>query len=110
MPCWCAGLGYEPVGPAATAEAALDLYRESLPPVTLALLDIGLDGDRDGIMLAQELRAIRPLPIIFLTSMADEATFGRAKLARPAAYLLKPYDAAALQHAVELALLNYAAG
>lgn len=104
------GLGYEPVGPAATAETALDLYRESLPPVAMALLDIGLDGDRDGIALAQELRAIRPLPIIFLTSMADEATFGRAKQARPAAYLLKPYDAAALQHALELALLNYAAG
>jgi DNA-binding LytR/AlgR family response regulator len=104
------GLGYEPIGPAATADEAADLFRESLPPVDMALLDIGLDGERDGIALAQELRAIRPLPIIFLTSMADEATFGRAKLARPAAYLLKPYDAAALQHALELALLNHAAG
>ncbi|MGI4870111.1 MAG: LytR/AlgR family response regulator transcription factor [Janthinobacterium lividum] len=104
------GLGYEPVGPVATADEATDLFRESLLPIDLALLDIGIDGDRDGIELAHELRAIRSLPIIFLTSFADEATFGRAKLARPAAYLLKPYDAAALQHALELALLNYAAG
>ncbi|MDO7849282.1 LytTR family transcriptional regulator DNA-binding domain-containing protein [Hymenobacter sp. M29] len=104
------GLGYEPVGPAATAEDALVLFRESLPPVEMALLDIGLDGSRDGIELAQELRALRPLPIIFLTSFADQATFGRAKQARPAAYLLKPYDAAALEHALELALVNYAAG
>ncbi|MFD2717717.1 LytR/AlgR family response regulator transcription factor [Hymenobacter monticola] len=104
------GLGYEAVGPVATADEAADLFRESLPPVDMALLDIGLDGDRDGIALAHELRAVRPLPIIFLTSMADEATFGRAKLARPAAFLLKPYDAAALQHALELALLNHAAG
>ena len=104
------GLGYEPVGPAATADEAADLFRESLVPVDMALLDIGLDGERDGIALAQELRAVRPLPIVFITSMADEATFGRAKLARPAAYLLKPYDAAALQHALELALLNYQAG
>lgn len=104
------GLGYEPVGPAATADEAADLFRESLPPIDMALLDIGLDGERDGIALAHELRAIRPLPIIFLTSMADEATFGRAKLARPSAFLLKPYDAAALQHALELALLNHAAG
>ena len=104
------GLGYEPLGPVATADAALDLHRESLPPIDVALLDIGLDGDRNGIELAHALRAIRPLPIIFLTSFADEATFGQAKLARPAAYLLKPYDAAALQHALELALLNYAAG
>ena len=104
------GLGYEPVGPVATAAEAINLFRESQPPVEMALLDIGLDGERDGIELAQELRASRPLPIIFLTSFADEATFGRAKLARPAAYLLKPYDAAALQHALELALLNYAAG
>jgi hypothetical protein len=49
-------------------------------------------------------------PSSSLTSFADEATFGRAKLARPAAYLLKAYDAAALQHALELALLNFAAG
>lgn len=104
------GLGYEPVGPVATADEAADLFRESVAPIDMALLDIGLDGDRDGIELAQELRAIRPLPVIFLTSMADEATFLRAKMARPAAYLLKPYDAAALQHALELALLNYAAG
>lgn len=104
------GLGYEPVGPVATADEAADLFRESLPPVELALLDIGLDGERDGIELAHELRAQRPLPIIFLTSFADEATFARAKQARPAAYLLKPYDAAALQHALELALLNHAAG
>jgi len=104
------GLGYEPVGPVATADEAADLFRESVVPIDIALLDIGLDGDRDGIELAQELRALRPLPVIFLTSMADESTFLRAKLARPAAYLLKPYDAAALQHALELALLNYAAG
>ena len=104
------GLGYEPVGPVATADEAADLFRESLAPIDVALLDIGLDGDRDGIELAHELQAVRPLPIIFLTSLADEATFGRAKLARPAAFLLKPYDASALQHALELALLNFAAG
>ena len=104
------GLGYEPVGPATTADDAADLFRESLPPIDMALLDISLDGDRDGIELAHELRAVRPLPVIFLTSMADESTFLRAKMARPAAYLLKPYDAAALQHALELALLNYTAG
>ena len=50
------GMGYEPVGPAATADEALDLFRESLTPIDIALLDIGLDGDRDGIELAQELR------------------------------------------------------
>ncbi|MGI4874690.1 MAG: LytR/AlgR family response regulator transcription factor [Janthinobacterium lividum] len=100
------GLGYEPLGPVPTAAEALDLLRESLHSVDVALLDIGLDGDQDGIELAQELLAIRPLPIIFLTSLADAPTFGRAKQVRPAAFLFKPYEAVAL----ELAVLNFAAG
>jgi DNA-binding LytR/AlgR family response regulator len=104
------GLGYEPVGPVASADEAAALFRESIPPIDVALLDIGLDGDRDGIELAHELQSIRPVPVIFLTSYADEVTFDRAKQARPAAYLLKPYDAAALQHALELAVLNFAGG
>jgi len=102
------GLGYEPVGPAASADAALDLVRATELPIDVALLDINIDGNRDGIALAHELRAMQALPIIFLTSLDDEETFGRAKLVRPAAYLLKPYNAPTLQHALELALLNFA--
>ncbi|GAB3861428.1 hypothetical protein GCM10028822_40880 [Hymenobacter terrigena] len=103
------GLGYVPVGPVASAEEALDLYRE-LPRPDLALLDINLSGDLDGVDLARELQARQPLPIIFVTSLADREHFARARALSPAAYLLKPFDQTALEHAIELALHNFAKG
>jgi len=103
------GLGYEPVGPVDSAEEALDLYRQ-LPRPDLALLDINLAGDLDGIDLARELLAVQPLPLVFVTSRMDELTFARAKALSPAAYLTKPFDQRTLEHAVALALHNFAGG
>ena len=100
-------LGYEPLGPVASAEAALQLYHQG-PHPDLALLDINLAGDLDGVDLARELLAKQPLPIIFSTARADTVTFARAKVLGPAAYLLKPFDEATLAHAVSLALHNFA--
>ncbi len=102
------GLGYEPLGPAVTAEAALALAAAG-PLPDLALLDINLAGALDGVDLARELALLGPVPVVFLTSLAHEATFIRARAVRPAAYLLKPFDAAALGNALALALHNFAA-
>jgi len=98
-------LGYDPVGPAATASLALRLCDSQLPD--LVLCDIHLAGEPDGIGLAQELRTRYPqLPLIFVTSLADAPTFSRARAVGPAAYLTKPFDEATLQRAIELALYN----
>src|SRR6476661_1671831 len=99
--------GYEPLGPAASGEAALALLGGVGPAPDLAVLDINLAGDLDGVDLARELLARRPLPLIFITSLTNETTFRRAKAVAPAAYLLKPFNEQALQHAVELALHNF---
>ncbi|MBF9144104.1 LytR/AlgR family response regulator transcription factor [Hymenobacter properus] len=100
-------LGYEPVGPATNARTALALFRAE--PVDLVLLDVQLRGAMDGIELAAELRALRPVPLLFLTSLADEATFARARPLGPAAYLTKPVAADALQRALALAIDHFAA-
>lgn len=100
------GLGYEPVGPAADAEAALALFEREA--VDVALLDINLAGSLDGVELARALLGQRALPLIFVTSLADDVTFARAKAIGPAAYLTKPFDERTLEHALELALHNFA--
>ena len=98
-----AELGHEAVGPAADAATALALFADARPD--LALLDIGLRGDVDGIDLAHQLRALRPgLPLLFITAFADRATFERAKPLGPVAYLHKPFTAVSVQYAIELAL------
>ncbi len=102
-------LRYEVLGPASSAAAALALVRDGNARPDVALLDIYL-GERslDGIELARRLLAERPLPVIFLTSQADTASFERARQVCPAAYLVKPADPATIQRAIELAVSNFA--
>ncbi len=74
-------------------------------PPDLILLDIQLEGDWDGIRLAQELEAEpHAPPIIFLTANADAAHFERAKKTHAVAFLSKPYNIHTLQFAIEQAL------
>jgi DNA-binding LytR/AlgR family response regulator len=100
-------LGYEPVGPAADARIAMALHRTET--IDLALLDVHLRGTTDGIALAGQLLAHRPIPIIFLTSHADRHTFERAQHLGPAAYLTKPVELEALSRALALAVHNFTA-
>ena len=103
-------LGYAVLGPAYSAEQALALMQaEADTPPDAALLNIGLPGALDGIALAARLTAHRPLPLIFLTSYTDHATFERARAVGPFAFLIKPADQLAVQRALELALMQFAA-
>lgn len=103
-------LGYVVLGPAHSAEQALALVQaEADNPPDAALLDIGLPGELDGIALAARLSALRPLPLIFLTAYTDHATFERARAVGPFAFLIKPADQLAVQRALELALMQFAA-
>jgi len=67
-------------------------------------MDIKLKGKIDGIETADILRRNFQLPVIFLTSYADEETFQRAKNTEPFGYLIKPFENKELNRVVELAL------
>jgi DNA-binding LytR/AlgR family response regulator len=101
-------LGYRCLGPAIDAPTSLALIVEHGWP-DLILLDIKLRTPLDGIELGTQLLAAHPLPLIFLTSSADPETFVRASRLAPAAYLIKPVTPDALQRAIELAIINFAA-
>ncbi len=83
------------------ADAILFTEKEN---IDLILMDIQLEGDLDGIQTAQIILEKRQVPIIFLTSNVDEATFSRAKTTQPAAFLSKPFRGKDLKHAIELAI------
>jgi two-component system, response regulator PdtaR len=93
--------GYEFVGCAASGEEALSLFHAHKPD--LALVDIHIDGDMDGIDTVKIMHSIRPIPIVYLTAQADRNTIQRAKASSPFAYLLKPFDERNLQISLELA-------
>jgi DNA-binding LytR/AlgR family response regulator len=70
----------------------------------IVLLDVQLRGPLDGVQTALRLHDLGPIPIIFVTANTDEATFNRAKAARPFAFISKPFRSLDIQRAVELTL------
>ncbi len=95
-------LGYEVTGILPRAEDAL-LHLEANAP-DIALLDIQLKGNMNGIALAQILHHEKHIPVIFLTANSDDATFQQAKAAKPFAFLAKPFKKTDLQRALELTI------
>ena len=99
-------LDYELAGTARTADEAETLF-DALQP-DLVLLDVHLDGPRDGIETAAALVARRRVPLIFSTAFPDGPTFARARQVGPFAFLGKPYNGPLLGHSIELALQHFA--
>ena len=98
-------LNYSVAEPASNYAAALEMIEKEQPH--LLLLDINLGGQKDGIDVAEYVRANYNLPIIFLTANSDIATVQRAKLVKPNAYLLKPFTKDDLFASIEIAISNY---
>ncbi|MBK7257469.1 MAG: response regulator [Ignavibacteriae bacterium] len=73
----------------------------------LLLMDIGMDGEYDGITAAEKIRAEVDVPVIFVTSYSDKETLHRAKQIGPFGYVLKPFDERELATTVEMALYRH---
>jgi two-component system, response regulator PdtaR len=97
--------GYTVVGNAVSGAEALALFKKHQPD--LALVDINIEGNMDGIETACQFNAIRPIPFIYLTAQADTYTVNRAKQSNPSAYLLKPFDERGLQISLEMAFNTF---
>ena len=98
-------LGYAVTG---MADNALDAMADlaSNPP-DVALLDINLEGDTDGVDLAAKIKEKYGLPFIFVTSHADKGTIERVKATGPAGFIVKPFDERDLRSNIEIALFRH---
>ena len=95
--------GHQILGPASTAAEALALA----PGAEIVLMDIRIDGPRDGIEAALEIRARHHLPVIFMTAYTDRSTLERAKQAAPCGFIVKPLGPASLQTGIEMAIAKH---
>lgn len=95
-------LGYEVTDLVQNGEAVIQSV-ENNPP-DLAIMDIVLKGQVDGIEAAAILWEKYSIPVVYLTSFADDLTFERAKLTEPFGYLIKPYEERELELTIEIAL------
>lgn len=96
-------LGYEVVAIAGTAGEAIEAATRERPD--LAIVDIGLPGERDGVDAGRELAA-GDTPVLYLTAMDDPETLARAEVTGPYGYVIKPADARGLVAAIEVALVR----
>ena len=94
--------GYEVIGIAASADAAVLEAAKACPD--LVLMDIRIQGNLDGIDAAALLYRQFGVPVIYLTAHGDEETFERAKETGPMGFVLKPYRQDELAKAIEIAL------
>ena len=98
-------LHYDVVGKAGSYSEAVALIERTNPD--LLLLDIRINGSRDGIEVANYVNEHFNCAIIFLTANSDRATIDRVKETEPLAYLVKPFQKEDLHTAIEIAMMNH---
>ena len=94
--------GFEVVGTAATGEEALQLAE--MHEADLAVMDIRLAGEKDGVDTALELFRLHRIRCVFASAHSDEDARRRAAAASPLGWLQKPYMMESLASLVRSAL------
>ncbi len=94
--------GYAICGIAKNYDEALSLAGNGLPD--LVLLDINIHGDKDGITLAEDIKKLYNIPLLFVTGYTDRTDKERIKKIVPAGHISKPVKKKDLLSAVEMAL------
>jgi two-component system, response regulator PdtaR len=80
------GLGFDICGLASTADTARSIAMDNQPDIVL--MDVNLDGGREGIEAARWLREVCNTAVIFVTSYTDEDTVERIREQVPGARVL----------------------
>jgi DNA-binding response OmpR family regulator len=94
-------LGFLTIGPASTGPEALSLAELHKP--NIAIVDIQLSSEMDGIDVARAFDDRFGIAVIFLSGLCDEDVMARAQTAHPVSFLHKPFRAGALLAAIEIA-------
>jgi two-component system, cell cycle sensor histidine kinase and response regulator CckA len=93
---------------ATTVPDALRIASEHHPDV--ALIDIYIAGEKEGIAIAEAIQQQLDIPIIFLTGYSSDEVFELAKGRDPFGYILKPYTSKELTVALDMALYKHKVG
>lgn len=95
-------LGYRVVGTVASGEEALDVAASVVPDVVL--MDIQLAGNMKGTDAGKALSQGLEIPVVYVSAYSDEKTLIDVKASRPSGFVVKPYRAAQVHAALQVAL------
>lgn len=95
---WTEAYGFEVCGVATSADSAVRLAIETKP--THVLMDVRLEGDKDGVDAAMMIHPAIDTRIIYCTGSSEPSTMDRINEDHPFEVLLKPIDAKLLGEAL----------
>jgi len=95
---------YKVVGMAHNKSQAIEMLKTHKPD--LAILDIMLENQPDGIDIGAYIKENFGIPFIFLTSHNQKTVIDLAKNVNPSSYLIKPFNKDLIYASVEIALTN----
>lgn len=98
--------GYHILKACQSAQKAIAFSKVTQPDVILADIYLG-KGAASGIEAVESIFSYYQVPVVYLTALADEQTYQRAKNTYPAAYLSKPYKCKDLVRAIDLAITQF---
>lgn len=98
-------LGYAVIDAVSSSEAAIQAVNQG--GIDLVLMDINIDGDIDGIETVARIRQYHNIPIIYLTSYADDETIARAEKTGSFGYILKPFKGREVRAVIQIALSKH---
>ncbi|HVP96080.1 response regulator [Methanoregula sp.] len=96
-------MGYTVAGMASSGEDAIEKARRLKPD--LVLMDIVMPGKLNGIEAAKTIAGL-DIPVVFVTSYADDSIIEKAKQVRPYGYIVKPFNELEIKAAIEVALFR----
>ena len=94
--------GYETPRIATTGDEAIEKSEQDRPDV--ALMDINIHGEMNGIEIARRLSSEFGVSIIFITGYGDEDIMERVKAVNPSGIIRKPLNVEKLKAAIETAI------
>ncbi|MDO9035309.1 MAG: response regulator [Methanoregula sp.] len=97
-------MGHKVVGMVSSGEDAIAKARVAKPDIIL--MDIVMPGKINGIAAAKVIHKELGIPVIFITSYADDKIIDEVKLVNPYGYIVKPFNELELKAAVQLALFR----
>ncbi|WP_405209180.1 LytR/AlgR family response regulator transcription factor [Aquimarina sp. LLG6339-5] len=94
--------GFDVPAIADTFDKVIDLISDHNPD--LILMDIHINGDKNGIEIAEYVYENFNIPTVFLTASSDLLTFKEALKAKPFGFVLKPFNIENLLRVILVAL------
>ncbi|MDD1703339.1 MAG: response regulator [Methanoregula sp.] len=96
-------MGYTVAGMASSGEDAIEKAQRLTPD--LVLMDIVMPGKLNGIEAAKTISGL-DIPVVFVTSYADDTIIEKAKQVGPYGYIVKPFNELEIKAAIEVALFR----